>query len=282
MISKIRQLGEMIKVSHSIFALPFALAAMLLAADGVPSFRTFFLIFLAMVAARNAGMSFNRYLDAEIDARNPRTAERHVPAGIFSKKFVFAFSLLNALAFGAVTFFINPLAFHLSPIALGIIYLYSWTKRFTHWSHLFLGLALGISPIGAWIAVTGTISPESILLGTAVIFWVAGFDIIYATQDHEFDRREGLHSLVVRFGVSKALWISRLFHLITVVLLLIFGQRLHLGWAYDLSWLLILFLFGYQHSIVSAKNLTRVNAAFFNVNGFISLIFLAGVVLSIQ
>lgn len=278
---KICEIGELVKFSHTIFALPFALASLLIASGGPPEARLFFLIVAAMVCARTAGMSFNRYIDAPIDAKNPRTASRHIPAGLLSKKFVLLFSIGNATAFVLLTALINRLCLQLSLVALLLVYGYSFTKRFTDWSHLVLGMVLGASPIAAWIAVTGRVDLQPLLLGAAVVFWVAGFDILYATQDLEFDRREGLHSLVVRYGIARSLWIARIFHLATVILLFLFGRVLHFGVSYHLALALILLLFLYEHSLVSPKDLSRVNAAFFNVNGLISLLFLAGVVLSV-
>lgn len=276
-ISKLKDLGEMLKVSHTVFALPFAFASMLVAAGGWPSWRLVGLIVLAMFTARNAGMAFNRYLDASIDAKNPRTASRHVPRGIFSRPFVLAFSLANAVLFVAVAGLINPLCLKLSPVALLLLFSYSAMKRFTNLSHLVLGLTLGSSPVAAWAAVRGTLTWEPFVLGAAVIFWVAGFDIIYATQDYEFDKKEGLHSLVVTLGIGKALILSRVFHLLTLTLFAAFGYLLHLGIAYAVCLALIAALLAYEHSLVKADDLSRVNAAFFNVNGFISLLFLIGV-----
>ena len=275
------QLAGLVKFSHSIFALPFALAAMLLAMGGLPPARLVLLILLCMITLRNAAMAFNRYLDAEIDARNPRTATRHIPSGLLSKNFVLFFAMINAFFFILATSWINPLSFNLAFPALGLACFYSFTKRITALSHLILGSVLGISPVGAWIAVTGEISFLPVLLGIAVIFWVAGFDLIYATQDFDFDKKQGLHSLAVALGIRGALFLSKIFHLITLLLLLWFGQVAILGGIYYVSWLLIAGLFVYEHSLVKADDLSRVNAAFFNVNGIISLIFLAGVALSL-
>jgi len=280
LIAKLRNLADLVKISHTIFALPFALASMLVAAQGLPPLRLFVLVVSAMFFARNAGMAFNRYLDADSDARNPRTASRHIPRGVFSKRFVLAFALTNAALFVFVTRVINPLCFALSPIALILLFGYSFMKRLTHWSHLFLGMVLGSSPVAAWAAVRGTIAPEPFLLGAAVIFWVAGFDLIYATQDYDFDREEGLHSLVVRYGISKSLVLARFFHVATLILFIFFGVRLHFGFGYHLSLMIIAALLFYEHSLVSARDLSKIDAAFFNVNGFISLIYLAGVVVS--
>jgi 4-hydroxybenzoate polyprenyltransferase len=277
-LSRIRDVGAMLKISHTVFALPFALASMLLAAGGLPSWRLILLIVLAMFLARNAGMSFNRYLDADSDAKNPRTASRHIPRGLLSRRFVLLFSLVNAALFAAVSWKINRLCFLLSPVALALLFSYSFMKRVTDFSHLVLGLVLGSSPIAAWAAVRGELSWEPFLLGLGVLFWVAGFDMIYATQDYDFDRRAALRSLAVRLGVGGALRWARVFHAAGIALLLAFGGVLHLGWIYHLSVLIIALLLAYEHSLVSEKDLSRVNAAFFNVNGFISLLFLAGVV----
>lgn len=281
LLSKVRDVGEMLKISHTLFALPFALAAVLAAAGGLPSWRLVALIVLAMFFARNAGMAFNRYLDAEIDARNPRTASRHIPAGLLSKRFVLFFSLINAGLFAVVASQINRLALLLSPLALLLLFSYSFMKRITHLSHLFLGLVLGVSPVAAWIAVRGSLSWEPIVLGAGVVFWVAGFDIIYACQDYQFDKEEGLHSLAVALGVGKSLALSRVFHGLTLALFVLFGRMLHLGLGYGMSLLLIAALLVYEHSLVRTDDLSRVNAAFFTANGFISLIFLAGVAFSI-
>jgi 4-hydroxybenzoate polyprenyltransferase len=276
-ISKLRDLAEMVKVSHTVFALPFALASMLVAAGGLPSWRVVALIVLAMFTARNAGMAFNRYLDAAIDARNPRTAARHIPRGIFSKGFVLAFALTNAALFVVASGLLNPLCLKLSPIALLLLFSYSAMKRVTSLSHLVLGLTLGASPVAAWAAVRGSLSWEPFVLGGAVIFWVAGFDVIYATQDYDFDKKEGLHSLAVALGVRNALLLSRAFHLLTLGLFVSFGWLLHLGWIYHACLAVIALLLAYEHSLVKPDDLSRVNAAFFNVNGCISLLFLAGV-----
>ncbi len=280
-IRKLTQIGDMIKFSHSVFALPFALAAMIVAARGLPSFRTILLILCAMITARNAGMAFNRYLDAEIDARNPRTQGRHIPQGVFSRQFVLGFSFVNAVLFVLVCSRINTLAFLLSFPTLGLLSLYSATKRWTHWSHLVLGLVLGISPVGAWIAVQGNVSAASVILSLGVILWVAGFDILYATQDHDFDRKEGLHSLVVHLGITRALNLSRIFHAGCMLFLAAFGWSAHLGGPFLVTLAVIAGLFAYEHSLVKPHDLSKINAAFFNINGLISLLFLAGVAISL-
>ena len=280
-LKKIYHVGELVKFSHTIFALPFALASLLVASGGRPPARLLLLVIAAMVTARTAAMAFNRWIDADFDARNPRTATRHIPAGLLSKRFVLLVSLGSAILFVLVTYWINPLVFRLSPIALLILFGYSYTKRFTALSHLVLGLALGIAPIGAWMAARGSFELAPILLGIAVLFWVAGFDMIYATQDAEFDRQTGLHSLVVALGIPRALYGARLLHLLTLTLLICFGSYNHLTLAYYVCLVGVGILLAYEHSLVSPQNLSRVNAAFFTINGFISLLYLSGVAYSL-
>ena len=281
MFQKIKHCFEMVKFSHSVFALPFALASLLFASQGFPPLRTFILIVLAMVFARNTAMAFNRLIDANLDAQNPRTAVRHIPKGLLSKEFVLIFIVINALLFIATASFFNPLTLWLSPVALFILCFYSLTKRWTHFTQLFLGLSLGIAPIGAWIAVKGTLEAFPLILGVAVMFWVAGFDLIYATQDYDFDREKGLKSLVVRLGIHRALWLSRLLHLLTVILLAALGIIYHLGLPYVATVLVITVFLAYEQSLVRANDLSRVNAAFFNINGIIGIIFLAGMILEL-
>lgn len=280
LVDKVRHSAELVKFSHSVFALPFALASTLTAAGGFPGWALFGWIVAAMVTARNAAMAFNRLVDASIDAKNPRTAGRPLPSGLLSRKYVLIFFVVNALLFIGVTWRINPLCFRLSWIALIIVCFYSLTKRFTSFSHIVLGVALGISPVGAWIAVTGTFALMPFLLSCAVLFWVAGFDMIYATQDAEFDRKEGLHSMVVRFGIKKALRLARWFHVVCLALLVLWGWKAGLDSIYFGFLTPVAGLLAYQHSLVGPKDLSRVNLAFFNVNGLISLIFLAGVLIS--
>ena len=279
-VKKILQIGEMVKFSHSIFALPFALSTFVIASQGMPLstiLRLLAWMVVAMVSLRTGAMAFNRWLDADIDAQNPRTAIRHIPQKTLSKNLVLTLALICGALFVIVCTQINTLAFKLSWIALIFAYGYSFAKRFTSLCHLILGLVLGMSPIGAWVAVRGEIAPQSVLLGIAVTLWVAGFDLIYATQDYDFDKRSGLHSMVVSLGISKALWLSRIFHIITFVLLCIFGEQTGLGKTYFITLIPILGLFLYEHSLVSATNLSNVNAAFFNVNGGISVLFFIGV-----
>ncbi|MBI4374137.1 MAG: UbiA family prenyltransferase [Deltaproteobacteria bacterium] len=280
-MGRLKNTLSLIKFSHTLFALPFALASMLVAANGLPPLRLFLLILACMVTARTAGMAFNRYLDAAIDARNPRTAGREIPRGVVSRRFTLGLSLVSAFLFVLSAAAINPLCLRLSPVALFFLFFYSYTKRFTFLAHLFVGLALGIAPIGAWIAITGQFALEPFVLGLSVLFWVAGFDIIYATLDHEFDRKERLHSLVVRLGLKKALLVSRLFHLTTMILFFLFGILIDANRGFWLALAVCSLLLVYEHSLVKPDDLSKVNAAFFNMNGYISIVFLAGVILSV-
>ncbi len=273
---KFRHTLELVKFSHSIFALPFALASVFFASGGMPSLTILVLIILAMITARNTAMAFNRLVDSPLDAQNPRTSMRHLPQGLLSKKYVASFVVTNALLFLIISSYFNKITFYLSPIALIIICGYSYMKRVTHASQIFLGLTLGIAPIAAWIAVTGHLSLFPLLIGMGVLFWVAGFDILYATQDHEFDKKAGLKSLVVFFGISGALKTARFFHVISIV---VFGMA---GWTqqYHFSYYIAILLMGtclaYEHSLVKPDNLSRINVAFFNVNGLVGMLFLAG------
>jgi 4-hydroxybenzoate polyprenyltransferase len=263
----------MIKWEHSIFALPFALCGAMLAAGGFPTTHQLIWIIVAMIAARSAAMAFNRLADASIDAANPRTRIRALPAGELTPAFVGAFVILSSVVFIFAASRLNRLALWLSPLALAILLLYSYTKRFTRWSHLVLGFALGIAPAAAWIAVRGSLDPRILLLTAAVTFWVAGFDVLYACQDFEFDRSAGLHSIPRHLGIRRALWVARGFHLIMLALLVAllwsFGLgKLAVGGVALVSALLI-----YEHSLVSADDLSRMNAAFFTLNGVVSVLF---------
>src|ERR1700723_2966721 len=220
LLRNVRTTLEMIKWEHSIFALPFALAGAMLAAAGWPDVRKVFWIVVCMVTARSAAMAFNRWADARLDAANPRTAGRAIPAGMLSRRFVGGFTVVMSLAFILAAAQLNRETLFLSPVALAVLLLYSYTKRFTRWSHLVLGLALGIAPAAAWIAVRGSLDPRILLLTAAVTFWVAGFDILYACQDFEFDQQAGLHSIPRFCGIGKSLWISRIFHLLMLLLLI--------------------------------------------------------------
>ncbi len=281
MLQKLHHTLEMIKFSHSVFALPFALGSMLIAAGGFPPWQKIIWIIIAVVFARTAAMSFNRWTDAEIDAKNPRTENRHIPQKILSKQYVLSLCILTACGFVFSTFQLGTLCLLLSPIALVILFFYSYTKRFTDFSQIFLGLSLGIAPIGAWIAIRESLSLPPLLLGIAVLFWVAGFDILYATQDEEFDRKNKLRSLVVRWGIPKALYRARLMHFISFLFFIGFGVSSKLGIAYFIGIILMGFLFAYQHSLVKPDDLSRINVAFFTVNGMISFIFLGSVILAL-
>ncbi|MFW9604061.1 MAG: UbiA-like polyprenyltransferase [Trichlorobacter sp.] len=272
---------EMIKFSHTIFALPFAFSAAFLAANGLPSTRQLLFIALAMVGARTAAMSLNRLIDAKIDAKNPRTATRALPAGALSPASVLIAIIASTGLLFYAAYQLNPLCFILSPVALGFLVLYSYCKRFTSLAHVVLGICLAGAPIGAWIALRGSIDPPAITLGLLVLFWVAGFDILYALQDLSFDRESGLHSIPVKFGVQGSLWTARIFHLLTVVLFFLLMQQLSLG-----SWFLagIICMTGmllYEHWLLRAGDLSKLDAAFFTMNGYISITFLVSTVLDI-
>jgi 4-hydroxybenzoate polyprenyltransferase len=266
---------EMIKWEHSIFALPFALCGAMLAAHGVPSWQQLGLIIVAMISARSAAMAFNRLADASIDAANPRTRTRALPAGTLSSSFVSAFVIVSSAVFVLAAWQLNRLAFLLSPVALGILLLYSYTKRFTRWSHLVLGLALGIAPAAAWIAIRASLDPRILLLTLAVVFWVGGFDVLYACQDFEFDTQAGLHSIPRHCGIANSLWIARAFHLLMLLLLIAAILSFGLGKIAGFGIIIVALLLGYEHSLVSKDDLSKLNAAFFTMNGVISVVFFA-------
>ena len=264
---------QFIRFSHTIFALPFALGAMFVAADGLPPLRVFLLIVLAMVFARTAAMAFNRIADWEIDRRNPRTEARH---RLVSKRTAILGCITASLLFVAVTAAINPLCLALSPLALGIVFFYSFTKRFTDAAQFFLGLALAVSPVGAWLAVTGTFAWPPLVLALAVLLWVAGFDMIYATQDYEVDKREGLHSMVVRLGIPRALRAATLLHAAALAGLITFGMLAGLGRFYFLAMILIGAALIFEHLLARRGNLEAINKAFFQANAVVSAVFLLG------
>jgi 4-hydroxybenzoate polyprenyltransferase len=270
-LGSLRTTLEMIKFSHTLFALPFALYAAVLAASGWPRAVTLGKILLAMVGARSAAMAFNRLVDRRIDAANPRTASRALPSGALSVGFARAFLAASILLFVAAAASLNRLTLALSPVAVGLLFFYSYTKRFTAFSHLVLGLCLALAPVGAWIAVRGSVELLPILLGLAVLFWTAGFDVIYALQDEEFDRQTGLKSVPARYGGRRALVISALFHVVMVALLVavwrLSGGGALLGAGIAATVLALV----YQHAIVKPTDLSRVNAAFFTANGFVSV-----------
>ena len=264
---------EMIKWEHSIFALPFALCGAMLAAGGLPTLHQLTWIVLAMVAARSAAMAFNRLADAAIDGANPRTSTRALPAGRLTPAFVATFVIVSSAIFVIAAAQLNRLALWLSPVALAVLLLYSYTKRFTRWSHLVLGFALGIAPSAAWIAVRGSLHPRILLLTAAVTFWVAGFDVLYACQDFDFDRERGLHSIPRSLGIGGALWVARAFHTVMLLLLIALLVAFGLGKLAMAGVVVVALLLVYEHSLVSPGNLSRLNAAFFTMNGVISVVF---------
>jgi 4-hydroxybenzoate polyprenyltransferase len=281
-LAKLGDYLELVKFSHTIFALPFALAAMLLASHHLPGHLpdkwTIFWILVAMVSARTTAMGFNRIVDRHIDAQNPRTQNREIPAGKVSVGEAAALVNFSALVFLFAAWRLQPLALALALPALFVLCFYSYCKRFTSLAHLVLGFCLGIAPVGAWIAVRGQIEIVPVILAAAIMFWVAGFDIIYATMDVEFDKKMGLHSMVQRFGIRGALHIARGFHLLFIVLLFAFGKAAGLSDYFSYAVGLIALFLVYEHAIVNPNDLRRVNAAFFTVNGAISVFFLAVVV----
>ena len=264
----------MIKWEHSVLTLPFGLTGAVLAARGIPNLHTSIWIVVALVAARSAAMAFNRLVDADIDAENPRTRIRALPAGKLSRQFVLGFVVVTAAILIFAAWQLNPLAFYLSPVSLAIVFFYSFTKRFTRWAHLVLGIAMGIAPAAAWIAVRGSFDPRILLLTGAVVFWGAGFDILYSCQDFEFDHSFGVYSIPRAFGIRNSLIIARLFHLITVALLAWMVPAFGLGKIATAGVVIVAGLLVYEHSLVKHDDLSRVNAAFFTMNGFISMGFL--------
>jgi 4-hydroxybenzoate polyprenyltransferase len=263
----------MIKWEHSVFMLPFALCGAMLAANGFPSGHALTWIVVAMVTARSSAMAFNRLADASIDAANPRTQTRALPAGTLTAGFVITFVVFSGALFVFAAFELNRLSFILSPFALAVVLLYSYTKRFTRWSHLILGFAMGIAPSAAWIAVRGSLDPRILLLTAAVTFWGGGFDVLYACQDCEFDQQAGLHSIPRHFGIGKSLRISRLFHLIMILLLISLVVVFGLGKLAIAGVATVALLLTYEHSLVSPHDLSKLNAAFFTMNGVISVLF---------
>jgi 4-hydroxybenzoate polyprenyltransferase len=272
---------ELVKFAHTLFALPFALASMLVASHGVPDWRVSGWILLAMVGARTAAMGFNRIVDRDIDARNPRTKNRELPSGKVSLSGAWALVVFSSLLFCFAAWRINTLALLLSPLTLAVLFFYSFCKRFTAYSHFVLGLCLGIAPVGAWVAVTGRIGTASGALCAAVLFWVAGFDIIYATMDAEFDAQNGLNSMVRKLGIARALNFAKILHAGFVANLVLFGILAHLNAIYFGSVALIAAFLVYEHALVKPNDLRRVNAAFFTVNGAIAVFFLVAVALSV-
>ena len=281
MISTIQKWGSFVRFSHTVFALPFALAAMMVAARanrGWPGWRAFLLILAAMVCARTCAMAFNRIVDRRFDALNPRTKNRHLPSGQISLASAILLCTVSAGGLIAASWFLNPICFYLSPIALVIICFYSLTKRFTDYTHVFLGVSLALAPIGAWLAVKGAnISVDEILemsvLALAVILWLVGFDIIYALQDHEFDKAHGLHSLVVAWGQNNALAAAFLAHMVMCGLLFAFGLLCRFHLAYLIGWFIIVGCLSLEHWIARRRSLNWINVAFFRLNALVSAVF---------
>jgi 4-hydroxybenzoate polyprenyltransferase len=278
MPGRVRTVLEMIKFEHSVFALPFALTGALLAARATnhdwPTLRQVLWIVAAMMSARSAAMTLNRIVDVRYDRENPRTRQRALATGALSVSFAWLFTLLAIAAFVVSAWQLNPLAFKLAPLALAILFFYSYTKRFTNWSHLFLGLALGMAPAAAWIAITGALDPRILLLSAGVTLWVGGFDVLYACQDVAYDQQAGLFSVPKRFGISNALWISRGMHLGVVVLLSWLAASFALPWPAWVGVAVVAALLAYEQSLVRADDLSKLDAAFFAVNGYISMVFL--------
>jgi 4-hydroxybenzoate polyprenyltransferase len=276
--SRIRTVLEMIKFEHSVFALPFALVAALLAARAgggtIPTWRQILWIIVAMVGARSAAMTINRIADREFDRRNPRTAKRALPAGELSLGFAWLFTIASAAVLVIAAWQLNPLALKLSPVALAFLFFYSYTKRFTSWSHFVLGFCLGISPAAAWIAMRGSLDPRMLILCAAVTLWVGGFDVLYACQDVEFDKSAGLYSMPKKLGIAKALLLARTMHIVMVGLLIWLAASFHLAWPAWAGIAVVAALLAYEHSLVKPNDLSKMNAAFFTVNGYISLLFL--------
>jgi 4-hydroxybenzoate polyprenyltransferase len=273
LLKNIKTTLEMIKWEHSIFALPFALCGAMLAADGWPSGRQLLWIIVCMVSARSAAMAFNRLVDHEIDANNPRTAMRALPAGHLSRNFVIGFIVFFCALFISAASQLNRLTLLLSPIALAIVLLYSYTKRFTSFSHLVLGLALGVAPSAAWIAVRGSLDLRMIILTIAVMLWVGGFDILYSCQDYEYDRTHGLYSIPRSVGIKRALFMARLLHLQVIILLAAVIVIFNLGGWATAGLMIVAILLAYEHTLVRAHDLSKMNAAFFTMNGVISVAF---------
>jgi len=268
---------EMIKWEHSVFALPFALCGAVLAARGVPALKTLFWIVVCMVALRSAAMAFNRWADRNLDAENPRTAMRALPAGSLSAGFVVGFTILGVALFLLGAAMLNRLTLELAPVCVVIVLGYSYMKRVTRWSHLMLGLALGIAPSAAWVAVRGSLDWRIAVLSALVLLWVGGFDILYACQDFEHDRRVGLNSVPQAFGLQRAFWIARAMHVGVVALALWLDSLFRLGGIGFAGSAVVAALLAYEHSIISPGDMRRMNAAFFLLNGIISVVFFASV-----
>lgn len=261
----------MIKFSHSVFALPFAFTAAVMASDGMPRVGKLLWITLAMVGARSGAMAVNRIVDRKIDAMNPRTSKRELPSGRLGLAEVFVFALVSFALLVFAAWRLNTLCLALSPVAIAVVIFYSYTKRFTWTSHFFLGLALSLAPLGAWIAVRGRVGESAVFLALAVVFWLAGFDILYALQDIDFDRSHGFYSVPARFGIKRSLAAARVFHILSVLMLAAAGAVMAMGPVYWWGLLVVSGLFVYEHSLVKENDLSRLDMAFFNMNGWISV-----------
>ena len=275
----------LVKFSHSVFALPFALMGAWLASRGLPDLRVLGLVVVAAVAARTAAMGFNRLVDRHIDARNPRTEAREIPSGKITPARATVLVLVASLVFLLAAWGLNPICALAAPFVLLVLLGYSFAKRFTALVHFWLGLALGLAPPAAWLAVRGNFQGDlwvPICLGLSVLFWVAGFDLIYACQDASFDRSRGLHSIPARLGVARSLWLARGLHLVTIALLCVVAQRADLGWLFGVSLIVAAALLVWEHSIVSADDLSRVNMAFFTLNGWVGIWLFVGTALDLQ
>jgi 4-hydroxybenzoate polyprenyltransferase len=262
----------MIKFSHSVFALPFAFTSAIIAASGIPALRQVFWIVVAMVGARSGAMGLNRIIDRKIDSANPRTAGRELPRGVIGVSEAVLFTSISFVVLIVAAYMLNPLCLKLSPVAIAVLFLYSYTKRFTWASHFILGLSISAAPLGAWMAVRGTFDAEIIPLAAVVIFWLAGFDVLYALQDIEFDRGHGLYSIPQSFGIKKSIYLARLFHMTAFGFLVISGSLFRLGGFYWFGIFIVAGLFLYEHSLIKENDLSRLDIAFFNMNGYISMV----------
>ncbi len=271
LVKKSAEYLRLIKFSHSIFALPFAFTAALIAEEGIPEFSRIFWITVAMVGGRTGAMGMNRIIDRNIDALNPRTKDRELPRGVIKTSEALFFTAGAFALLVLAAYMLNPLCLKLSPLVLLVLLTYSYTKRFTWLCHVVLGIALALAPIGAWVAVRGTFDSEILLLSLAIVFWVAGFDIIYGLQDIDFDKEHGLYSIPSIFGINTSLWIARTFHLITILLLFSLAPIFNLSMFYIIGVLIALGLLLYEHSLVKPDDLSKLNMAFFNMNGYISV-----------
>lgn len=275
MFSKIKEYIELVKFEHSIFALPFALCGMLLAAaKGWPESMTYLWVILAMIGGRTAAMALNRIIDADIDKLNPRTLSRAIPAGRISKQKALILTIVSLVIMSFAVFQLPLICQYLLPVAIFIIVIYSYTKRFTYGSHFVLGFVLGSASIGGWLAVSGEITLPQVIYGAAITLWVAGFDIIYSIQDTEFDREQKLHSLPAKLGIARALVISRLCHVLTIVGLFVVAHMLQMGIIFWFAIGFMAIMLAYEHSLIKADDHSKINMAFFNVNGIISIVFL--------